>query len=194
MTVQTKRTFQELFLNNSGYMRDLIDTIVDNRLLTEAGAGITDGTPGTIYRSGVSRAAGIINTQILIDLTDLSSATTILDIIGIGANPAHLGQIKASENGTIIYGQVTCLEAPLTLTDIDFYSAPEATGVFEALVTSLTQRELLAAGGAWTLGEVQPFTGLPAADEYLYLANGVADTADPFTAGVFLIEFVGFDA
>lgn len=193
MTVRTKTVFQELFLNNSGYMRDLIDTVVDNRLTVEAGAGITDGA-GVIYRSGVSRAAGIINTQILIDLTDLSSATTILDIIGIGANPAHLGQITAANNGTIIAGQVTCLEVPASLDDIDFYSAPEATGVFEALVTSLTQRELLAAGGAWTAGEVQPLTGLPAADEYLYLANGVADTADPFTAGVFLIEFVGYDA
>ena len=193
MTVQSKATFQELFLNNSGYMRDLIDTVVDNVLTVEAGAGITDGV-GTIYRSGVSRAAGIINTQILIDLTGLSSATTILDIIGIGANPAHLGQIRAPVNGTIISGQLTCLVAPLSLTDIDLYSAPEDTGVFEALVTSLTQRELLAAGGAWTAGEVQPLTGLPAADEYLYLANGVADTADPFTAGVFLIELVGYDA
>lgn len=193
MTVLTKTQFQELFLNNSEYMRDLIDTVVNNRLLTEAGAGITDGV-GTIYRSGVSRSGGIITTRIVIDLTGLSSATTVLDIIGIGANPAHLGRIKAAENGTIISGTMTCLEAPLSLTDIDLYSAPEATGVFEALVTSLTQRALITAGGAWTIGETQALTGLPAADEYLYLANGVADTADPFTAGIFLIELDGFDA
>lgn len=193
MTVLTKTQFRELFLNNSEYMRDLIDTVVNNRLLTEAGAGITDGV-GTIYRSGVSRSGGIITTRILIDLTGLSSATTVLDIIGIGTNPAHLGRIVAAENGTILSGTMTCLEAPLSLTDIDLYSAPESTGVFEALVTSLTQRALVTAGGAWTVGETQALTALPAANEYLYLANGVADTADPFTAGIFLIELDGFDA
>ncbi len=160
---------------------------------TEAGAGITDAA-GVVFQSSVVREGGIITTKILIDLTDLSSATTVLDIIGIGANPAHLGQITAAQNGTIIGGTMTCLEVPASLDDIDLYSAPEATGVFEALVTALTQRVLVTAGAAWTLGLVRPLSGFPAANEYLYLANGVADTADPFTAGRFLIELIGYDA
>ncbi len=167
--------------------------LVGSKLAVEAGEGITDGS-GTIIRTGVQRIGGIIRTSILIDLTDLSSATTVLDIIGVGTEPAYLGRITAAVNGTILGGRMTCLEAPLSLTDIDLYSADEATGVFEALVTSLTQTALITAAGAWTLGEVQEMTALPTADEYLYLANGVADTADVFTAGRFLIELEGYDA
>ncbi len=44
---------------------------------------------------------------------------------------------------------------------------------------------------AWAAGEDTVLTAMPAADQYLYLANGVADTADVFTAGVFLIKLIG---
>lgn len=159
-------------------------------LVTEAGAGITDGS-GTIYKSSVSRAGGIITTQIFLDLTGLSSATTVLDIIGIGSNPAHLGQITTARNGTILSGKITCLELPASLTDIDLYSAVEATGVFESLVTALTQTALFASGGAWAKGDEDHLTLLPAPNSYLYLVNGAADTADPFTAGRFMIELIG---
>lgn len=163
-----------------------------NTLTTEAGAGITDGT-GTIYKSSILKIGGIIHTQILIDLTGCSSATTDLDIIGTGASVAHLGRITAADNGTILSGRMTCLELPSSLTDIDFYSATESTGVFEALVTSLTQTALITKGGAWSAGDVNLFQTV-AADQYLYLTNGAADTADVFTAGKFLIELQGYDA
>lgn len=162
-------------------------------LAVEAGAGITGGV-GTIYKSSVRRDGGIITTQILLDLTDLSSATSVLDIIGVGASAAHLGQITAAQNGTILSGTMTCLEAPLSLTDIDLYSATEATGVFEDNESTLTATALITSGAAWTLGRVLAMTAVPAAGEYLYLVNGVADTADPFTAGKFLIELKGYDA
>jgi len=188
----TLKTFAQKFVETPDEVATFLRTI-DPALAAEAGAGITDGV-GTIYQSSVKRTGGIVKTEILLDLTGLSSATTVLDIIGIGASPAHLGQVTAAQNGTIIGGTMTCLEVPASLDDIDLYSAPEATGVFEALVTSLTQRVLITSGAAWTLGLVRPFSGWPAANEYLYLANGVADTADPFTAGRFLIELFGYDA
>jgi hypothetical protein len=160
---------------------------------TEAGTGITAGV-GTVFRTSVSQRGGIITTQILIDLTGLSSATSLVDIIGIGAGPAHLGQITTAVNGTLLGGTMECLELPASLTDIDLYSAVEATGVFEDNESTLTATALYAKGGAWAAGDRDTLTALPAANEYLYLVNGVADTADPFTAGRFLIEFIGYNA
>lgn len=161
---------------------------------TEAGAGITGGT-GTIYRSSVVREGGIIRTSILLDLTGLSSSTTDLDIIGQGASVAHIGRITAEHNGTILSGRITCLEAPAGgVTDIDLYSAAEGTGVFDGAVGDLTETAILTAGSAWTLGEVQVFGAVPAANEYLYLTGGAAGTAAAYTAGKFLIEMEGYDA
>lgn len=161
---------------------------------TGAGAGITGGT-GTVCKSSVVRAGGIIRTTILIDLTGLSSSTTDLDIIGQGASAAYLGQITAADNGTILTGRVTCLEAPVGgVTDIDLYSATEGTGVFDGGIAALTETALVTAGAAWTIGLVKALTGIPAANEYLYLTGGAAGTAAAYTAGKFLIELEGYDA
>lgn len=165
-----------------------------NKMSTEAGAGITGGT-GTVYKSGVIKTGGIIRTSILIDLTGLGSSTTDLDIIGQGASVAHLGQITAARNGTILSGRITCLEAPVTgVTDIDLYSATEGTGIFDGGVAALTETALLTSGAAWTLGRVVCFGAVPAANEYLYLTGGAAGTANTYTAGKFLIELEGYDA
>ncbi len=187
-----------LVLDSSGDLSIPGEVELDGNILsTEAGAGITAGS-GTIYQSSVIKIGGVIYTKILIDLAGLSSATSDLDIIGIGAvAPAHLGQITAARNGTILTGKMTCLELPATLTDIDFYSATLGSGAttyFEALITDLTQRALVTKGGAWSAGDVNVLTGLPAANEFLYLVNGASDTADAFTAGKFLIELEGYDA
>lgn len=165
-----------------------------NTLAVEAGAGITGGT-GTVYKSSVVKIGGIIRTSILIDLTGLSSSTTDLDIIGQGAVAAHLGQITAARNGTILTGRITCLEAPVGgVTDIDLYSATEATGVFDGAVADLTETAILTSGAAWTLGRMVPIGAVPAANEYLYLTGGAAGTAAAYTAGKFLIELEGYDA
>lgn len=163
-----------------------------NTLAVEAGAGITGGT-GTVYASSVEQVGGIIKTRILLDLTGLSSSTTDLDIIGQGAVAAHLGQITADRNGTILSGRITCLEAPVGgVTDIDMYSATEATGVFDGGVAALTETALHTHGAAWTIGVVGVLTALPAAGEYLYLTGGAAGTAAAYTAGKFLIELEGY--
>lgn len=190
----TDGDFQTLTLGGTQVTSSAAElNVLDGQTLaTEAGAGITGGT-GTVYRSSVVRIGGVIKTSILLDLTGLSSSTTDLDIIGQGAVAAHLGQITAARNGTILSGRMTCLEAPVGgVADIDIYSATEATGVFDGAVGDLTETALLTAGDTWTIGEVKVFTGVPAANEYLYLTGGAAGTAAAYTAGKFLIEIEGY--
>lgn len=177
---------------------------VDNRLNTPggylsgsglaAGAGATGGT-GTVHRSSIVKLGdGVIRTYIYIDLTGLASSTTDLDIIGVGASVAHLGQITNAVNGEIFAGRMSCIEVPAGgADDIDLYSATEGTGVFDGAVTSLTETALLTKGGAWTRVP-SLLTAMPVADSYLYLTGGEAGTAATYTAGKFLIELDGYVA
>lgn len=164
---------------------------VHGALTIEAGAGITDGT-GTVYKSSVQKSGGLYTTQIVIDLTGLASSTTDLDIIGVGASAAHIGQIKAADCGTILSGTMTCLEVPAGgADDIDLYFATEGTGVFDGGVAALTETALVTSGGAWTLGLTKGMSAVPADEAFLYLTGGEAGTAATYTAGKFLIEFYG---
>lgn len=159
------------------------------------GAGAL-GTGGFVETS-VTTDGGIIVTRILIDLTGLASSTTDLDIIGQGSSAAYLCQITAAENGTIIGGSMTCLEAPVGgVTDIDLYKATVDTGVFDGAVTSLTgQAAVVTSGAAWTLGRVvgTAADGIATGD-YLYLAGGALGTAASYTAGRILITLFGRNA
>ena len=157
-----------------------------------AGTG-TAGT-GTIYRTSVQESAGIVTTNILIDLTGLNSSAAA-DIIGVQATAnCHFGQITAAINGTILGGTMTCLEAPLTgEPDIDLYSADEATGTEDAAVTGLTETAILLAAADWTIGLVKGFATI-AADQYLYLAGSGTGTDATYTAGIFLISIQGYRA
>lgn len=166
----------------------------NNKMAVEAGVGITAGV-GTVYKSSVSKVGGIIRTSILIDLTGLTCSATDLDIIGVNdTGVAHLGQITAARNGTILTGRMTCLEVPNGTDDIDLYSAVEGTGVEDVLVTSLTETALITSGAAWTNGLTRSFGAIPAANEFLYLTAGEAAGSAPYTAGKFLIELEGYDA
>jgi len=160
----------------------------------DPGTGISSGT-GTVFKSSVQRVGGIIKTSLLIDLTGLASSTTDLDIIGVGAGAAYLGQITAAKNGTILTGRMTCLEVPAGgADDVDLYSATEATGVFDAGIGTLAETALVTAGAAWTLGLTKGLSAIPAANQYLYLCGGEAGTAATYTAGKFLIELEGYEA
>jgi len=164
-----------------------------NTLATEAGTGITGGT-GTVYRSSIIQQGGIITTRLLIDLTGLRS-TGSGDIIGVNgtSNVCHIGQLTAAQNGTILAGRMTCFEAPAGGDpDINVHSATEATGVEDGAIGDLTET-LLVNSGDLSVGTVVIFTGVPAADEYLYLTTGAATDAD-YTAGKLLIELFGYDA
>lgn len=165
---------------------------VAGTLTTGAGAGITGGT-GTVYKNSVQKTGGIFYTRIEIDLTGLASSTTDLDIIGVSTTPAHLGQITAAQNGTILSLKMTCLEVPAGgADDIDLYSATEATGVFDSLITALTETALITSGAAWAANDQKIATGEVAANQYLYLTGGEAGTAATYTAGQFLIEMWGY--
>ncbi len=170
-----------------------INTLDNPTLATVAGAGFTGGT-GTVYKTSVRKVGDIYYTNILVDLTGLASSTTDLDIIGQGASPAHLGQITAALNGATPFAiRMTCLEAPAGgVTDIDLYSAAEATGVFDGGIAALTETALITAGGAWSNGTVKGATVVPAVNEYLYLTGGAGGTAATYTAGKFLIELMGY--
>ena len=175
-------------INSSGFA-----SMDANTMAVEAGTGITTGS-GTIYRSSVQRVGGIITTRILIDLTGLRS-TGGADIIGVNGTAlvCHIGQITAARNGTILTGSVECFEAPAGGDpDINVHSATEGTGVEDGAIGDLTETLLVNAGDATTGSKVY-FTGVPAADEFLYLTTGAATDAD-YTAGKLFIELMGYEA
>ena len=175
-------------INSSG-----ISSFDANTMPVEAGTGITTGS-GTIYRSSVQRVGGIITTRILIDLTGLRS-TGGADIIGVNGTAlvCHIGQITDARNGTILTGSMECFEAPAGGDpDINVHSATEGTGVEDGAIGDLTETLLVNAGDATTGSKVY-FTGVPAADEFLYLTTGAATDAD-YTAGKLFIELMGYEA
>lgn len=168
--------------------------------ISEVMAGTTTMSKGAgvsameTYAASVATNGGLKVTRIMVDLTGLVGSATDVDIIGNtgGATSAHVGQVTAAVNGTIVGGRVTCLEVPAGgATDIDFYSANESTGAQDALVTSLTETVLITAGGAWTSGAVKGMTTVPPANDYLYITNGAGAAGGTFTAGKFLIELYG---
>ncbi len=159
----------------------------------DPGVGISGGT-GTVFKSSVLSLGGIITTQIILDLTGLDSSGTAGDIIGLSTGgAAHLGDITAARNGTIFGGTIRCLEVPTGGDpDVDFWSANEATGAFDAAITGLTGEAQLINTGDWTLEE-DTLTALPTDGQYLYAVTGATDDAT-YTAGKFLITLYGYEA
>jgi hypothetical protein len=150
---------------------------------------------GGFYLSSIQHIGTIYKTTIFADITGLASSTTDTDIIGLAAGgAAHFGQITAALNGTLVYGQVTWLETPATgADDINFWSATEGTGAYNDDVTGLTEVSMYdktsaAAGAAATQIAL---TALPAANKYMYLANGEGGTVGTYTAGQFMLELWG---
>ena len=146
------------------------------------------------YTSNVETdpVTGVIKTSIYIDLTGAKSTTTDLDIIG-NTGICHIGQITAAVNGTLTAGQITCLETPATgVTDIDFYSATEDTGAYDAGIGALAEVAMITKGGAWAAAAAPvALTAVPAANKYMYITCGDDGTIGTYTAGKFLIELFG---
>ncbi len=161
------------------------------------GAGIYNGT-GTICENRISRSGGLIKTEILLDLTGLTSVATENDIIGVAAGgKAHIGRITKEVNGTIVYGTMTSIETGAGGDDdLALYSATEDSGVYNGLVTDLTETLLYDSEGVFTGAVATPklLTTVPPADGYLYLAAMGGDTAILYTGGIFLIELWGTPA
>ena len=138
-----------------------------------AGAGITGGS-GTVYKSEVVKLGDIIGKQ----------ATA----------SCHLGQITAAVNGTILFGEINCMETPTTgEPDIDLYSATVSTGTEDAAISGLTETALLNTGADWTLTkDPMALTTVPPANGYLYLVGSGGGTDATYTAGKFLISLWGY--
>jgi hypothetical protein len=154
-----------------------------------AGAGFAGS--GTIYQTNHVQHGGILKTEILIDMT--GTVATSGDTLIIGASGvAHIGQNLTLLAGTILGGQVTCLETPAGGTDdVDLYAATAGTGVAGSDVTDLTETALLTKGGSWTASATPVrMSALPADTNYLYLTTGDV-SAGTYTAGRFLIEMWG---
>jgi len=158
-----------------------------------SGGGFESGT-GTLLKTAVRKTGAMVKTEVFFDLTGAKSSTTDLDIIGESATlAAYLFQVTAAVNGTIVYGEMTCIETPATgVTDIDVYSATEATGKFDGGIAALAETALLTKGGAWSAGATRNIVAAPAADQYVYLTCGAAGTVGTYTAGQFLLELWGY--
>ena len=166
--------------------------------LMTVGTGISAVT-AAIVKHAVVLVGNIYETTIALDLTGLNSGDALYDMIGkAGTANCHYGQITAAVNGTILSGYMQCLETPGTgEPDIDLYSANEATGTEEALVTGLTETALLATAVDWT-GILAPkgITVVPPANDYLYLTGGTSSspTNNTYDAGKFILKFYGYAA
>jgi len=151
------------------------------------------------YAATVTKAPnGLYKTEILIDITGLNEGGTAADIIGDAGGVAncHIGQITAAVNGTIIAGRVHCLEVPAGGdVDLDFYAGDLGTGAQDANIDTADSGSATALldHGNWSANEIDELTGLPLADEYLYIATGAGTTLndDDYTGGIFLIELWG---
>jgi len=163
------------------------DSGATNNGLT-AGAGITSGTD-TVYHSWVEKNGNIIKTSIYIDLDGLGSSVTADDIVGVGTDPAHIGQITAAQNGTIFAGQITTLETPTAnLTNIDLASSATGTLAFSDPVTSPT---VLANTGGVSVNTIDALTLFPAANDFLYITSATTVAVTEAAAGKLLIELYG---
>jgi hypothetical protein len=144
----------------------------------------------------VARVGDLITVTMLLDISLLKSGGTANDIIGNDAAAnCHFGQLPASID-SIYGGRMTCLVAPtIGDTDIDLYSAGDATGVQDEPITGLVGDQKLTNHGVWSVGDVSILDQglLPAGTEYIYLAGG-AGTSGVYTNGVFMIELWGIPA
>ncbi len=137
-------------------------------------------------------------TDTLVFTGDAAGDYQIDDVILKHVGPAHLGQLTVARNGVLISGQHTWLVTPATgADDIIFYSADEGDAVFDDGVAALTADTVLydkTSAAAAAYATQIAFANLPAADQYLYLVNGEAGTADTYSAGLVLMEFLGYRA
>ena len=154
------------------------------------------GTNGTSRGSSATFVEYIVaaDTTNLKFTSDAAGSYTIDDVVVKLVSPAYIGQITAALNGTIFRSCITWLETPATgADDINFWSATEATGVFDGLITDLTETSLYNKGSAAAaaINTRIDLTANPAADQYLYLVNGEGAVPATYTAGQFILEFWG---
>ncbi len=190
-------------LSKVSFVNNRVDLDASNTGPLSAGAGITGGTD-TVYKSWQNSQNGIITTYIYLDMDGLIGAGAEKDVIGkVGTASCHLGRIgDVSVCGTLFAGRMTCIETIAAgETDIDLYSSNVSTGTENVAYDHAdmgTETALLIGTAVWHgVGHatnnhvVQGFSGLPNANDYLYMVKGGANSTSEYTAGKFLIELFG---
>lgn len=178
----------------SSHFTDIsIDTSGVNTTGLTPGAAIS-GSANTIYHSWIERNGNIIKTSIYIDLTDLEGTGTTDQIIGIGADASHLGQVTTAKCGTIYDVVVTCIETPdADLQELDLVASADAVGKKGDDPGSggdFTDEAAIIVDADYSAAGIFSSSAVPAANDYLYLAS-VTATADTATSGKLLIELFG---
>ena len=205
--VRTQRVITEDIQTSTGGVptlggTQLTATVAELNAAADRSATVGTMTASTVmaallgaYNVTTFRTGNIIKTTMYIDLTGAKTTTTDLDVIG-NTGACHIGQVTAAVNGAIFAGQVSCAEVPTTgADDIDLYSSTAATGAYDAAANGLAgAAAIMTSGAAHAIGTVKPFTILPAANSYLYLANGEAGTVGTYDAGILVIEMWGLAA
>ena len=195
---------RDFLKNGNSDFNNILDSILvkDEQSGLTAGTGITGGTD-TVYKSWRIHNGTIIQTFIYIDMDGLIGAGAAKDVIGkVGTANCHLGQIgNTSICGTLFAGRMTCLETPgAGEPDIDLYASNVATGTENVAYDHSdmgTETALLTAGQDWAAGlsanqyNTAGFTGLPNANDYLYMTKGANASTTEYSAGKFLIELFG---
>lgn len=168
-------------------------TVSNTAAVMTPSAGIT--SDADYYASSITRNGNLITTVIVVDIDDLVGSTTDLDIIGKSAVASDFGQITTARNGVIFAGTMQCLEVPTGgADDLDLYSASVGGIAENVIITDAsvgTETALVTAGGAWSAALIKAFTGLPTANDYLYITNGEASANGTFSAGKFVITLYG---
>ncbi len=154
----------------------------------EHGAGVigTAAAPVTSRRT----VNGDIITEFKIDLTGLASVATGDDIICLAAGGVgYIGRNVVATNGIIYKMEMICLETPAG-GDNDINVVVNSSGSLTTSGAGGTTYGIN--GGDWTAGKVVEnlVQGLTA-DHYFYLTGGTGDTADTYTAGMFVIRWYG---
>ena len=143
--------------------------------------------------SVVQGTTGIRKVEILIDIDGLISDATDNVVIGETGAVAncYFARLVAAEMGTPIAGTVLCLQTPTGgEPDLDFFG--DASGTIAEGSDGSGDNSLLDRGADWAIGDLKVFTGMPDANDYLYITVGKsAGDSSEYTAGMFLVTIYG---
>lgn len=109
-------------------------------------------------------------------------------VAGVYEELASLGKISAAQFGTILGGEMLCLEMPgPTATDLDLWANVAPLAEFERASTTGTK---IVDASIWSLGKRVSFSAIPEPNTYLHIAQGTSFGGGiVFTSGKFLITF-----
>lgn len=133
---------------------------------------------------------GVIITRIKVDLTGLASVATANDVIGLAAGgAAYIGRNVVATNGIIFKTEFSCLETPAGGdNDVNVVTSSNAALAYDGAggTAYISNSGDLLAGQT-----VQNLVPALTANDYFYLTAGTGDTADTYTAGMYLLTLYG---